>query len=154
MANMSPTNIYSINGSRPFCLTLILDWFYSCFLLIFDWITLRWFSIGTCSCYCCCLLIEYNCAFSFSFLEKKKFLFPQFVTVFFVMYNGWHGVAPAPTKGILGNTRLYWTRTMFYAPKQNFQNSYICKFLILLIWIHSLLELFFISFLVFEGRVL
>ena len=76
------------------------------------------------------------CFFFFFFGKKKKFLFPQFVTVFFVMYNGWHGVAPAPTKGILGNARLYWTWTMLYAPKQNFRNSYICKFLILLIWVH------------------
>ena len=62
--------------------------------------------------------------------KKKKSLFPQFVTVFFVIYSRWHGVAPSPTKGILGNTRLCWTKT------KKFQNSYICKFLILLIWIH------------------
>ena len=59
----------------------------------------------------------------FFFLGKKKFLFPQFVTVFFVMYNGWHGVAPAPTKRILGNTRLYWTRTMFLCTKTKFSKQ-------------------------------
>ena len=81
----------------------------------------------------------------FFFLGKKKFLFPQFVTVFFVMYNGWHGVAPAPTKGILGNARLYWTWTMLYAPKQLYLQVFNSSYL------GSLLKLFFISFLVFEG---